>query len=163
MSRILFVCTGNTCRSPMAAAWAEAWLRSRGVEGVSVESAGVGACEGQPASPEACLVMAEKGLDLRPHRARRLREELLAEADLVLTMTAAQRESLRRLWPQYAGRIFSLKEYAAGEEQLDSYDVADPIGKGEEEYRRCAEELRRGVEAALARYLREIGGSAGNR
>jgi len=150
----------------MAAALAEAFLRTEGIEGVEVLSAGEAACEGMGVAPEAAEVMGEKGLDLSAHRARFLREEMVAGADLVLTMTWAQRERLRELWPQHADRIFVLKEYAAGgrapKDTGRTCDVADPLGGGVEVYRRCARELEDAVQAALLRFLAEDKEPAGN-
>src|SRR5690606_38943413 len=83
---LLFICTGNTCRSPMAEAIARALASERGLDDVTVGSAGVSAVEGSAASDGATLVALERGLDLSLHRARPLTRELLEEADVVLAM-----------------------------------------------------------------------------
>jgi protein-tyrosine-phosphatase len=83
---ILFVCTGNTCRSPLAEALLRHELDQRNVEGIDVSSAGTGAWDGAPASEGAYLVALEHGLDLSAHRARLLTRDLVRQSDLILTM-----------------------------------------------------------------------------
>src|SRR5438445_1417831 len=89
--RILLVCTGNICRSPLAAALLERALVERGIEGLAVASAGTGAWDGAPVSEGAYLVGLERGLDLSGHRARLLTRELVDGADLILTMARHHR------------------------------------------------------------------------
>lgn len=112
MKKILFVCTGNTCRSGMAAGLAREVLRSWGREDIVVSSAGTAAQIGVPATPEAIAAAAELGADLQPHRACPLTPELAREADLILTMTRMHKKDVERLVPEARGRTFTLKEYA---------------------------------------------------
>ncbi len=126
--KLLFVCTGNTCRSPMAAAMGKEHLKNADsvMEGkVRVDSAGISALEGAAATSHARTVMEEKGLDIEAHQARRVSAELLAEADLVLTMTFKHKRVLLERFaeevPRLRGRVFTLKEYvrrpAGGKEE----------------------------------------------
>ena len=124
----LFVCTGNTCRSPMAAAL---W-RAMGHEAAS---AGLVAQEGAPASPLAVRTMKERGLDISAHRAVRVTEELLRGASRVFTMTERQAMELEWRYPRCADRIRALPE-----------DIPDPFGGDAEDYRICAERLARALE-----------------
>ena len=150
MIRIVFVCTGNTCRSPMAEAILKGKLEKIGVaDCVNVSSAGISAWEGQPASPEAMGVLFHrKILSIGAHRSQQVRAKHLSEADLILTMTRAHKERLERLFADCAGKIALLSEYAGS-----TGDVADPIGGSLNEYQLCADELDRWIEASLGKIL----------
>lgn len=152
MARILFVCSGNTCRSPMAVELARAVAREHGT-GVDVASAGISAVDGSPASGHAQTVVAALGGDLSGHRSARVSGGALAEADVVLTMTAVHREALLAQWPTMADRVLTLGE-AAGFDQ----DVADPYGGSLEDYERTAAELGRLIRAAWPLVSGRIGG-----
>ncbi|MBS3887023.1 MAG: low molecular weight protein arginine phosphatase [Dethiobacter sp.] len=133
---LLFVCTGNTCRSPLAKVLTEAALRASGVDGWEVASAGLAAHPGMAASAEAGAVAREAGLDLALHRAKPLSAELLARAELVLVMTAGHKTALLAGAAGYADKIYTVKEYLSF-----AGDVADPFGGGLASYRQTAQEL----------------------
>lgn len=150
--RILLVCTGNTCRSPMAAGLMRRAAERRAID-LEVASAGTAAAPDAPAAPEAVAVLLDKGVDLSSHRSRRLEAQDVEAADLVLTMTAAQRDRVLELAPGARDRVHTLSEYATG----DASDIPDPLGAGLERYRETAQTLERLVDAALDRYLQERG------
>jgi protein-tyrosine-phosphatase len=137
MLRILVVCTGNTCRSPMAETLLNARIQQEGLgERVKVLSAGLYASGDYPASAGAQEVMARRGLDLAAHRTRQLLPEYVAAADIVLTMTASHKRAVVELAPQAADKVYTLAEYAGAET-----DVSDPFGGSPEVYQACADEI----------------------
>lgn len=137
---ILFICTGNTCRSPMAEILLKRVLAERGIQGIKVSSAGLAAEAGSPASAGTMSVLQE-GEDLSAHRARQVDETMLAEASLVLTMTASHKEILQTKFPSFAAKVFTLGEYAWGQGE----NIADPYGGGREEYLLAREQIEAAV------------------
>jgi protein-tyrosine-phosphatase len=149
---ILLVCTGNICRSPLAAALLERALGERAAEGIRVSSAGTGAWDGAPVSEGAYLVGLERGLDLSGHRARLLTRELVEQADLILTMARHHRARVDELGGE--GRVFVLGEYAGREG--DEAEVSDPFGGDLNVYRDTCSELEALLQAAVERIVKEF-------
>jgi protein-tyrosine phosphatase len=129
MSTILVVCTGNICRSPIAEGFLRQLLHDRGIEGVSIESAGVSGLRGYPADPEAVRAAAEQGVDISRHRARRVNLTMIERADLVMAMTGEQRDAVTGQVPNAASRTFTLKELVF---LLEKADGESP-GRSEED------------------------------
>ncbi len=146
---ILFVCTGNTCRSPMAEALCRKMVAQRlgcavdEVEdrGVIVMSAGISAMAGCSASPEAVRVMAQMGLKLSDHESRPLTDQLVRHADAIFAMTRSHRQVILAQWPEAAPRTRLLA--------VDESDIADPIGGTPEHYRRSAAEIAAALETRV--------------
>ena len=125
MKTILFVCTGNICRSPMAEAWARRLLSGRG--DFRVTSAGVGAPDGQPASTNAVEAMAEVGVDLSRFRSQRLTAALARQADYIFGMTQGHLDSIILAYPEAAERVFLMREFMENVPP-GGRDIPDPIG-----------------------------------
>ncbi|MTI93973.1 MAG: low molecular weight protein arginine phosphatase [Firmicutes bacterium] len=143
---ILFVCTGNTCRSPMAEALLKSMTRSRGLGEIKVSSAGIAAATGSSASPLARDAL-DDGRALDEHRARQVDNTLLAKADLVLTMTGQHAAILRSQFPEHSDKVHALLEYVDETET----DVADPFGGDRETYRRTRDQIESALVKVLAR------------
>jgi len=148
MKRVLFVCTGNTCRSSMAEGLFRKMVKERGKEKeIEVDSCGIAAIAGMPATPQAVKVMKDIGVDISSHRAKNLSEELL-KADLILTMTKSHKDYIVDKFPYAKGRVFVLAEFAEDEGD-EGVDIADPYGGDEETYRRVAQALEEKLEKVL--------------
>ena len=149
MTRILMVCTGNICRSPMAAGLLRARLRKKRASGEwKVLSAGVRAPEGRPASAYAMAEMAERDIDISGHRSQGVTEELMGEADLVLAMTRHHAEALEAAFPGQADKVYLLSEMVG-----KRYDISDPYGGTRLEYAYIAQELEDLIEEGYDRIL----------
>jgi protein-tyrosine-phosphatase len=153
MTKILLVCTGNICRSPLAAALMQRALAERGVDSVAVSSAGTGAWDGAPVSEGAYLVGLEQGLDLSGHRARLLTRDVVEQSELILTMARHHRARVDELGGE--GRVFVLGEYANREG--DAAEVSDPFGGDLNVYRDTCVELTALVTTAVERIVTEAG------
>lgn len=117
MNRILFVCTGNTCRSPMAEGIMRKLLAEAGLSHIEVRSAGVSAYPGSPISDHAASVLAEKG-GLGPSASTLLSQELIEWADLVLTMTSSHKRHTIQLYPEAVDKVYTLKEYVQDDAEV---------------------------------------------
>ncbi len=155
LKKILVVCTGNTCRSPMAEGWLNQKLAGKGW---MAESAGVAAWGGSPASPEAIEAMREIGVDISAHRSQGLSKALVAGAAFVLAMTEGHRSEILRRFPEAAGKTHRVHGFGVGAAR----DVADPVGLPVEAYRHTRDELVAALGDFVV-YLAERGelGSAG--
>lgn len=130
--KLLFVCTGNTCRSPMAAALMNKLAKENKIE-VEAASAGIFAEQGSGASENAIEAMKSFEIDLTKHKAVQLTEKMIEEADIVLTMTAGQKMMIEGYAPE---KIFSIYEFL----ECDG-EISDPYGGDLEEYMDTAEEI----------------------
>jgi len=149
---IVVVCTGNTCRSPMAEALLRRLLAERlgceetalGQFGIEVASAGIAAASGSRASPEAVEAMRQRGLDIACHASQPLTENLVRDADLILTLTGGHRHAIVSRWPEVAARVATLR--------ADQGDVDDPIGAPSAVYRQCAAQIEQALKERMAEW-----------
>jgi protein-tyrosine-phosphatase len=143
---LLFVCSGNTCRSPMAEALARKIARRRGIENLNISSAGTNAWDNIPATDEALLVGMEREIDLTGHRARKLTPTIVSEADLIFVMTPGHLEQVKQLGGR--GKVHVIDEYASG---TVNQGVSDPYGGDLEAYRHTADVLEAELEKLFDR------------
>lgn len=138
--KYLFVCTGNTCRSPMAEGIFNKIAKERGLDDTA-GSAGIFAAEGGSASKNAVDALAETGADISGHKSRRVTPEMLAEYDEILTMTNSHADILKSALPQFGYKIRTLSEATGG-----GGEISDPFGGDLDAYRACRDEIERLVE-----------------
>ena len=136
IQNILVVCVGNICRSPMA----EALLKSalRGQDGITVESAGLGALVGYPADDYALELMQEMGEEVSAHRARQIHPDMVREADLVLVMEARHKKAIDDADPTARGKVHRLGEW-------QDRDIDDPYRQPKAAFAEALEEIQEGV------------------
>lgn len=137
LDRVLVICTGNICRSPMG----EALLRERFARlgRGTVQSAGLAALVGRPADPLAVELMRERGLDVSAHRARQLTPEMIANAGLVLVMDTVQQQEVERLFRSSRGRVYRVGRFG-------DFDVEDPYRQPRAAFERALAQLERGLD-----------------
>ena len=136
MTKILFVCTGNTCRSPMAEALAKKIFNEKNLD-IKTNSAGISAESCMGASEYSIDIMRDYDIDIAEHKAKRIDKKIIDENDFILTMTNQHKLSLSQKFPHAENKIFTLSEFACN----DNYDIIDPFGCNLKVYKKCADEI----------------------
>jgi protein-tyrosine phosphatase len=129
--KVLFICTDNSCRSPMAESVLKKLIQDNHWS-IECGSAGLAAFHGVPAAPDAVEACREKGIDLSAHQSQPLSKTLVLESDLILAMTGKHRESILRKMPELESKVSLLSDYAG----QGIEDVEDPVGQSLEQYRK---------------------------
>jgi protein-tyrosine phosphatase len=147
MRSILFVCTANICRSPMAEGLFRSIVKGRNVEW-EVGSAGTWTTDGQPVSDGTRLVLEKRGISINEHKSRQVTADLLRSYQLILTMEQGQKEALRVEFPEIANRVYLMSEMIG-----HRFDVVDPIGGSQAEFNETARELDQILENGFDRIM----------
>jgi glycine hydroxymethyltransferase len=158
MKTVLFVCTGNICRSPMAEGLFREAVKHRG--DFKVMSAGLGTIDGQPPSIHSVTAMRELGIDISGIRSRTLRAEMVKEADFIFGMTHSHADTLLMLYPQAAEKVFLLREFDETLEMFEK-DISDPIGGSYETYQHCRDQIEQGIASLLPFVLQGLAAAPG--
>ncbi len=149
MKSILFVCTGNTCRSSMAEAMLKSMLEGTALD-IKVTSAGTAVFRQDGAAKHAVEIMKERKIDLSDHVSKPVGLEEIRQADLILTMTRVHKRAILEMAPEFEDKVFTLKEYVDGDlhetESGHHLDIADPFGGTAQCYRACAAEIHEALE-----------------
>jgi len=144
MMRILFVCTGNLCRSPLAAGYLKKLLHEKDVSGIEISSAGLWAIDGNTPEETASKVAEENEIDLSNHCSKLLKAEDIKEADLILVMERLQFEEMVRIYPDVERKVKLLRRFAR--DGTIKFDIIDAYGMPLDNYRECFEEIKESVD-----------------
>ena len=147
LRNILFVCTGNTCRSPLAEGFLKKILREHSLGEMEIGSAGLAALPGSSASSHAVKVALEGSVSLDEHKARLVKAELITKADLIIVMEPGHRQQLLDRYPHVSDKIYLLRHFARyGSRERG---IPDPYGLNLEGYRFCFDDIKECVESLL--------------
>ncbi len=148
MKHVLFVCTGNTCRSPMAEGLFRKAVMDRG--DYEVSSAGVAASKGTPASSETSAILKKRAAALEDFRSRPVSDAILSEASHVFAMTQGHLHALESRFPEHADKFYLVCEFADIPKKGVAADVPDPIGMGRAAYEDVANVLEKAIPTIIA-------------
>ncbi len=135
---VLFICTGNTCRSPMCEGYLKHLCKQASRNDITVESAGTFAGEGCPASINSAEIMADYDIDICSHTSSTLSEEKIEKANIIIAMTASHRAQIGAMYPKALKKTRLLMEFA----DMENSDVEDPFGGDAQTYSSCFEQMK---------------------
>lgn len=139
--KIMFICTGNICRSAMAHKLMEKKLVDNNIKNVEVYSCGIFAEDGDGATYNSEEAMEEYGVDMTSHRATNIRHSKIEEMDLILCATLSHKNAALQMYQNLKGKVFTMKEYVQVDENNEDLDIQDPWGYDIEIYRMCASKI----------------------
>lgn len=142
---VLFVCTGNSCRSVMAEGLLRKRLKELGKDGIKVMSAGIAAIDSYPPTDATIEVMGGEDVEMSGFRSKRLTANLVKKADIILVMQSMHKEEVIKLVPEAASKTYLLKEYGSSGRPGD-INVPDPIGRPLDDYRKCLDLIKKEIE-----------------
>ena len=155
MYKIMYVCTGNTCRSPMAEGILRKLLEERGCKDVEVSSSGIGTLDGYPATPSAVEVSQQYDIDISDHHSGRLTHKLFKEQDLIFALAQNHYEFMRN-FPDFESKVYMVKAFPHYGHPDPEHSVEDPLGGSLEEYKVTFEEIYTEIRRALPEIIRRI-------
>jgi len=155
MKKIMFVCTGNICRSAMAEGYLKMILNRKKINDIYVCSSGLYAEDGEEASYLAKKTMEEYDVDLSNHKATNIKNSPVQEMDVILCATLAHKQIMVQAYPELKEKVYTIKEYAYGE-NCEKKDISDPWGYDSTIYKRCAEELVDAIDTIVINMQKNI-------
>lgn len=149
--KVMFVCTGNTCRSAMAKYLFEKIIKDN-KKNIDVYSCGIYAESGDVATNGAIEALKKYGIDMTGHKATNINDSDIKEMDLILCATISHKQIVLNMYPNLVGKIYTIKEYAGEGKESQNMDINDPWGYNNLTYLKCAEEIKNSLDKIIQKF-----------